>query len=590
VPPQQQPGLTGIGKLFVFMVVAVLMYLGFTFVTKRGTTNGPSHTASTTGGTSTVSGSGTETPGGGSEEPAGAPGQVTVQSDYKYVPQERLPAVKGTSGYTWDAKQRIVEFPINVWIGWLPIVAANHGFSPNEESIFYKKYKFKVKLNLVDDPVQARDGYASGKYPVLWGTLDMMVLFADELMKDSRTAPRIFQQVDWSNGGDGIVVREAIKTVADLKGKTVVYAQNSPSQYYFNSLLISGGLSPDDVKVKLTNTAFEASAAFDSDKSIDACVSWAPDIYNLVEKRKGNRLLSTTQEANKLIADVYAVRADFAKDHPDIVYGLAAGIFEGMQMTKDKKSATFSQAATWMAEGYSMKPEDIMAMANDAHTTNFAENVEFFVNANSPTNFERSWKSISYVYKELGLIRGTVQFDQVMDYSVVKKLAGEGKFKDHKNENTTTFAPTTYSKVSAENPIVTAVIQIQFYPNSWNLHEPAHNDTGGVVQGSLYDPNVNAVIERAAKLAGQFSNARIAIVGHTDGSRKGQIDAAVVRDLSLKRANAVKEELVKKYKFDANKFVVEGKGWDAPADPADPDNHFKNRRVEVSVYQAEAQP
>ncbi len=37
-------------------------------------------------------------------------------------------------------------------------------------------------------------------------------------------------------------------------------------------------------------------------------------------------------------------------------------------------------------------------------------------------------------------------------------------------------------------------------------------------------------------------------------------------------------------------FVVEGKGWDAPADPADPNNHFKNRRVEISVYQIEAAP
>ena len=32
--------------------------------------------------------------------------------------------------------------------------------------------------------------------------------------------PRIFQQIDWSNGGDGIVVRDNIKTVADLRDKT----------------------------------------------------------------------------------------------------------------------------------------------------------------------------------------------------------------------------------------------------------------------------------------------------------------------------------------------------------------------------------
>ncbi|MEW6281068.1 MAG: phosphate ABC transporter substrate-binding/OmpA family protein [Candidatus Eremiobacterota bacterium] len=585
---QKQAGLTGLGKVIVFVVVAGLLYLGYSFMGKKpgGDTTGQ---GSTTGSTP-VATTGGGTPGGGTgaEDTQGQPGQVTTVQEYAFVPEDKLPPVKGVSAYKWDAKNKVVEFPINVWIGWLPIVAANHGFAPNEQSVFFKKYGFKVNLNLIDDPVVARDAYASGQSHVLWGTLDMIVLFSDELMKDPRTAPRVFQQVDWSSGGDGIVVRERIKSVKDLKGKTIVFAQNSPSQYYITSLLLSAGLNPKtDVKIRYTATAFEAAAAYDSDPKIDACVSWAPDIYNLVEKRKGNRLLSSTAEANKLIADVWAVRADFARDHPDVVYGLVAGIFEGMEMTRDPKSKTYADAVKWMAEGYSMKPEDIMGMSQDAHSTNFGENKDFFLNANSPTNFERTWKSISYAYKELGLIRGTVRFDQVMDFSVIKKLDAEGKFKEQKNENTATFAPTTYGKVSAESPVVTTVLHIQFYPNSSNLHEPARDEYGAIQKNSLYDPNVDTVIERAAKLAGQFSNARIAIVGHTDASRKGQVDENEVKALSMQRAQAVKDELVKKFKFDPNKFVVQGAGWDVPADPEDPENHFKNRRVEISVYQLE---
>ena len=203
---------------------------------------------------------------------------ITTVNEYAYVPGERLPTVKGVSGYKWDAKEKIVEFPINVWIGWLPIVAANGGFKPNEDSIFYKDYGFKVNLKLIDDPVIARDAYASGESHILWGTLDMMVLFAPGLMKDSRTAPRIYQQIDWSSGGDGIVVRDSIQSVKDLKGKTIVYAQNSPSQYFINNLLLQAGIQPKDVKHKYTASAFEAAAAFVSDKSIDACVSWGAGV------------------------------------------------------------------------------------------------------------------------------------------------------------------------------------------------------------------------------------------------------------------------------------------------------------------------
>ena len=39
-----------------------------------------------------------------------------------------------------------------------------------------------------------------------------------------------------------------------------------------------------------TPDAFQAAAAFNSQKDIAGCVSWAPDIYNL-EKVKGNRIL-----------------------------------------------------------------------------------------------------------------------------------------------------------------------------------------------------------------------------------------------------------------------------------------------------------
>ena len=57
--------------------------------------------------------------------------------------------------------------------------------------------------------------------------------------KDSRVMPRVYQQVDWSNGGDGIVVRESIKTVADLRGKTIAMAENSPSHYFLLNMLVA---------------------------------------------------------------------------------------------------------------------------------------------------------------------------------------------------------------------------------------------------------------------------------------------------------------------------------------------------------------
>jgi len=53
----------------------------------------------------------------------------------------------------------------------------------------------------------------------------------------------------------------------------------------------------------------------------------------------------------------------------------------------------------------------------------------------------------------------------------------------------------------------------------------------------------------------------------------------------------VKEAIVRKFpSLQPNQFSTAGMGWDQPADPADPENHAKNRRVEIKVYPAESAP
>jgi NitT/TauT family transport system substrate-binding protein len=466
--------------LAMLAVVVALIYLGVTRFSGGGGL----------GGDSNLSPEELANMKGGVEAPDGT--SLTTVKEYTFVPGTTLPDVQGTSAYE-PLVDNTVRMALNVWAGWAPVIVANNGFKAGKVWTAPGGRTFKLELVLIDDPVAMRDAYASGKLHIGWATLDMVPLFVEQLRKDSRTMPRIYQQIDWSNGGDGIVCRDAVRSVTDMRGKTIVLAQNSPSHYFLLNTLISGGIQPSEARYKFTQDAFQAAAAFNADRSIACVVSWAPDIYNLADV-PGNRMLVNTQTANKLIADVWFARADFAKDNGPIIEGMVRGIFDAMESLKSE--ATKAQAARLMAAGYSIPEKDALSMLADAHSTNYAENREFFMNQNNPTNFERTWNTAYFLYKKIGSVSGTpVTFDQVMDFSVLKKLGNEPLYANSRSDYNVQFVPTSASTIQAEsNEILTKTVVIQFFPNSDELDKKIQKTIDGKTVEELYDPQAPFVV------------------------------------------------------------------------------------------------
>lgn len=516
---------------------------------------------------------------------------ITTATDFTYLPEETLPPVRGVSGYHWDNANKVVVFPINLWIGWAPIIMANGGLAPNSQSVFYQTYGFKVDLRVIDDPIAARDAFAAGESHILWGTLDMMVLFSESLAEDSRTALRIFQQIDWSNGGDGIVARGDIRTINDLapqgsRRRVVALAQSSPSHYYLLNLLYYAGISPEQIEFRFTGDAFQAAAAFVNDPSVDACVSWSPDIYRITDPQTGVRgahLISSTADAKRVIADVWGARADFANDHPDVITGLVRGIFDGMEMLNEDPATgghLFEQA-------FGLPEGEAQAMLHDAHITNWIENREFFLNQNNPTNFRNTWENITNIYRLTGYVQNTPVWNQVADPRVVRDSATEYQANAYHARNSyadESFAAIqTVQEAEAGQQILTRTVRIQFRPNADQVDY-------------TYDTNAEAVIREVGRMAGQFGSSNIVIIGHTDrsmyeraqslGQRYLEQHSERARDLSRRRAQAVLDRILADFPdFRATaseKFFVDGMGWDRPLA-----TDALSRRVEIRVLTPE---
>ena len=247
-----------------------------------------------------------------------------------------------------------------------------------------------------------------------------------------------------------------------------------------------------------------------------------------------------------------------------------------------------------MAAGYSIPESDALGMLGDAHSTNYAENRDFFLNQNNPTNFERTW-----THRVLPL-----QEDQ-RGHRADAVRSGDGLLRhpEARAPSRSTRARRTSTTSSSrrrragtvqgeKDEILTKTVVIHFFPNSWDLNKKITRNADGKEVEELYDPNVGFVVEEIGKLAGPVRRG-----AHRHRGAHRRVDEGVGAEEPGAGAVAQPRELGEggdrsgsSRRCSPTSSRPPGMGWDRPADPSDPDNNAKNRRVEVKVYPAEAAP
>ena len=112
-------------------------------------------------------------------------------------------------------------------------------------------------------------------------------------------------------GADGIVASNEIRSIADLKGKTVAFAERTVSQFYLNVLLRDAGLSQADIEF-VNMSGDDAGDAFLM-QEVDAAVSWEPWLTQGKEAKHGH-LLADTSERPGLVVECLVTKTDVLDD------------------------------------------------------------------------------------------------------------------------------------------------------------------------------------------------------------------------------------------------------------------------------------
>lgn len=168
-------------------------------------------------------------------------------------------------------------------------------------------------------------------------------------------APPIFSQAAGGNlvyvgaaaqtrDGEAIVVKanSPIRSVADLKGKTVAVGRGTSSHNLLIAALEKAGLSFSDIKPAYLLPS-DAGSAFAND-SVDAWAIWDPYLA-LAQSRSETRVIVTMGQTRDAFAFFLGNRT-FAETYPGVVSGALAGLSEAADWARAHRDEVAQTLAT----------------------------------------------------------------------------------------------------------------------------------------------------------------------------------------------------------------------------------------------------
>ena len=332
---------------------------------------------------------------------------------------------------------------INTWSGFAPIVWMNGGLDPNTNSELYQKYGIKLQLKINDVFDDSRNNFKVGTYDLVYCTADVLPIEMGAGSGMVEAEAVLFMQVDWSRGGDAIVVRKGINTVADLKGKTIAYAVGTASNSLLVKVLESNGLKIGDVILKKASDGIEA-AKFYKAGQVDAAVVWSPDDLDCVDAVPGTKVLVNTKTATHIIADGILAKEPFLEENYELLVRFATAWLDANAQISGS-DALKREAAAVCGEAW-----DDVGMADffydgiqNVRLTTLGDNKDFF--GLNPRYLgitgEQLYSKMSIVYADLNLAKNSVAWRTISNTSVIEGITSVPG--NQASESVTKFTPVT---------------------------------------------------------------------------------------------------------------------------------------------------
>jgi len=159
------------------------------------------------------------------------------------------------------------------------------------------------------------------------GTLEGAALTLDEALtiQADDFDLKIILVMDFSNGGDVLMVKPNIDTLAMLKGKRIAVEYTAVGAILLDAALASANLTVSDVEI----IACSFDSHFNCYKSNDAVITFEPVKTQLMQE--GAKQLFDSSKIPGRIVDVLVVHKETTKNHTNALKNLLTGYFKARQ-------------------------------------------------------------------------------------------------------------------------------------------------------------------------------------------------------------------------------------------------------------------
>lgn len=252
------------------------------------------------------------------------------------------------------------------WIGLTPFYIA-------QEKGFFADYNLEVKLQIFGANTDYISAFLANRID---GCISCVTSEAVLLADKGKDYKIVFVQ-DNSAGGDGILARNNVTSIADFKGKKIAVEQGAVGHFFLLQVLKEVGVKEKDIKI-INADAATAAAAYQAG-NVEIASTYAPFLSQANEAQPDGRIIYDSSQMPTAITDFYTFDSKYIADNPEAVKAFIQAIVKALDFLANNPTEAIAIAASKLE----VTPEALAADLAGIELPNLATNVEMLTNPES---------------------------------------------------------------------------------------------------------------------------------------------------------------------------------------------------------------